>query len=83
MKNYYLHGNIFAMVQEILMQKLIKKHGLISVGEVGQAFDPNDHEAVGNEADTDVEKGCIIRILQRGYRLGNHLLRPARVIVAA
>ena len=66
-----------------MLLDVLKKHGLSPVGEVGQPFDPNDHEAVSNEAGSGVEQGHITRVLQKGYRLGSRLLRPARVIVAA
>jgi molecular chaperone GrpE len=66
-----------------MLLDVLKKHGLLPVGEAGQEFDPNDHEAVGQEASEDVEAGHIVRVMQKGYRLGDRLLRPARVIVAS
>ena len=69
------------MTRTMLLDAL-KKHGLVPVGEPGQVFDPNDHEAVGQEEAEGVEAGCIVRVMQKGYRLNDHLLRPARVIVA-
>lgn len=70
------------MTRTMLLDSL-KKHGLVPVGEAGQEFDPNDHEAVGQEASADVEPGHIIRVMQKGYRLNDRLIRPARVIVAS
>ena len=70
------------MTRTMLLDAL-KKHGLVPVGEAGQEFDPNDHEAVGQEASESVAPGCIVRVMQKGYRLNEHLLRPARVIVAS
>jgi len=70
------------MTRSMLLDAL-KKHGLVPVGEAGQEFDPNDHEAVGQEASDSVPGGHIMRVMQKGYRLNEHLLRPARVIVAA
>ena len=70
------------MTRNMLLE-VLKKHGLSPLGEVGQPFDPNDHEAVSSETDSGVEQGHITRVLQKGYRLGSRLLRPARVIVAA
>jgi molecular chaperone GrpE len=40
------------------------------------------HEAIGEDADTDVESGHISSILQKGYRVGERVLRPALVRVA-
>ncbi len=69
------------MIRAMLLDAL-KKHGLVPVGEAGQPFDPNDHEAVGQEDADGVDSGSIVRVMQKGYRLNDHLLRPARVIVA-
>lgn len=69
------------MTRTMLLDAL-KKHGLITVGQVGQVFDPVDHEAVGQEEAEGIEPGHIVRIMQKGYRLNEHLLRPARVIVS-
>ena len=44
------------------------------------AFDPNIHEAMLAE-DTDLDRDTVLEVFQRGYRLGNELLRPARVKV--
>lgn len=70
------------MTRTMLLDAL-RKHGLLPVGEAGQEFDPNDHEAVGQEASDSVPAGSIIRVMQKGYRLGDRLLRPARVIVSS
>ncbi len=50
--------------------------------EDGGEFDPNVHEALSQEASDDVEEGKIIRVVRKGYRIGERLLRPANVIVA-
>ncbi|HZO06530.1 MAG TPA: nucleotide exchange factor GrpE [Solirubrobacterales bacterium] len=48
----------------------------------GQPFDPNLHEAI-SQVETDQQPpGTIVSVLQRGYRLGDRLLRPALVVVA-
>ncbi|MBR3881261.1 MAG: nucleotide exchange factor GrpE [Mailhella sp.] len=70
------------MTRTMLLDAL-KKHGLVPVGEVGQEFDPNFHEAVGQEPSEDVASGHIVRVMQKGYSLNEHLLRAARVIVAS
>lgn len=46
------------------------------------AFDPNQHEAVGEEAQEGKAPGSILRVAQPGWRLGGKLLRPAKVILA-
>lgn len=59
----------------------VAKNGLISLGERGEEFDPAKHEAIGVEADQDLEPGAVSRVLQRGYKLHDRLLRPAKVMV--
>lgn len=59
----------------------VAKSGLLSLGERGEPFDPTRHEAVGMEAAPDVEPGAVSRVLQRGYKLHDRLLRPAKVMV--
>lgn len=59
----------------------VAKSGLMAVGEKGEAFDPALHEAIGMEADDALEPGAVSRVLQRGYKLNDRLLRPAKVMV--
>jgi molecular chaperone GrpE len=69
------------MVERGLMREL-ESAGLSMVGNVGELFDPNDHEAVSTAVAPDDEKmDQIAAVLQVGYRFGNTLLRPARVQV--
>ena len=44
-------------------------------------FDPHVHEALLTQPSA-AEEGSVIEVLQKGYRLGDHVLRPARVVVA-
>lgn len=48
----------------------------------GGDFDPNFHEAVSQEVSDEVEAGKVLRVVRRGYFIGDRLLRPANVIVA-
>lgn len=50
---------------------------------VGELFDPNFHEAILQESSDEYESGYIIRELQSGYKLGDRVIRPALVVVAA
>jgi molecular chaperone GrpE len=61
----------------------LAKFGLEAVDSVGQVFDPNVHEAVTIEATDRHKENTIIEEFQRGYRMGDKLLRPAKVKVAA
>ena len=48
----------------------------------GQAFDPRLHDAISQVPTADAPPGSIISELQKGYRIGERLLRPAMVVVA-
>jgi molecular chaperone GrpE len=52
------------------------------VEAAGQPFDPNVHEAISQLETSDAPPGTVVQVLQRGYRLGDRLLRPALVVVA-
>jgi molecular chaperone GrpE len=49
----------------------------------GQPFDPQFHEAVAQQPVDGAASGTVVEVYQRGYRLGESVLRPARVVVAA
>ena len=46
------------------------------------AFDPHVHEALLAQPGEGAEEGSVLQVLQKGYRLGDKVIRPARVIVA-
>ena len=52
-----------------------------AVDAMGQPFDPNLHEAISQQ-ESDQPAGTVVQVLQRGYRSGERLLRPALVVVA-
>jgi molecular chaperone GrpE len=62
---------------------LLSKFGLEAVEAVGQVFDPHVHEAVTTEATDKHEENTVIEEFQRGYRIGDRLLRPSKVKVAS
>ncbi|MBT8036347.1 MAG: nucleotide exchange factor GrpE [Verrucomicrobiae bacterium] len=49
---------------------------------VGGDFDPNLHDAISQEPSSEIEDGKIIRIVRKGYQIGDRLLRPSNVTVA-
>lgn len=57
------------------------KEGLQEVEADGQPFDPHCHEALLQQP-SEAPEGTVVQILQKGYRLGDRVLRPARVVVA-
>ncbi len=59
---------------------LLAKEGLAEIETDGK-FDPHVHEALLSQP-SDAEEGSVIEVVQKGYRLGDRVLRPARVVVA-
>ena len=59
----------------------LASEGLVEIIAEG-GFDPHIHEALLAQPAEGVESGSIVQVVQRGYRLGDAVLRPARVIVA-
>src|SRR5215218_4135104 len=62
------------------LEQLLEKEGLAPVETDGQ-FDPHVHEALLTQPSNE-DEGSVIEVLQKGYRLGDRVLRPARVVVA-
>ena len=69
------------LVQKDLLG-LMARHGVSEVDAIGQPFDPEHHEAMAQAPDASVAPNTILEVLQKGYKLRDRLLRPARVIVA-
>ena len=72
-------------LQMIIAQffKAFEDLGVQKFESVGKAFDPKLHEAVSNEPSDVVEEGNIIREWSCGFKIGEKLLRPARVVVSS
>ena len=58
------------------------KEGVERIDPVGAAFDPNEHQAVGQAERTDVPEGTVVEMFQCGYRMHGRVLRPAMVVVS-
>lgn len=56
--------------------------GLVTIGEVGETFDPKFHEAVMHIDDETLPENSISQVLQKGYKIGETVIRPAMVQVA-
>jgi molecular chaperone GrpE len=65
-----------------LFQSKLDRYGVKAIVAEGQPFDPRQHEAISRVETADVAPGTVARELQRGYRIGERLLRPALVSVA-
>jgi len=78
------HGELsggFKSVAESL-ESTVTKLGLVSFGTEGEPFDPNVHEALTHSYSTSVTEPTCVQILQPGYKVGERIVRPARVAVA-
>jgi molecular chaperone GrpE len=70
-----------ALVHEELRGKL-EGAGVEAYDPVGEAFDPELHEALSTRADEGTESGQVLETVEKGYRLNGQVLRPARVVVS-
>ena len=61
---------------------LMARHGVVEVEALGKPFDPAHHEAMAQTPNASVAPNTVLEVLQKGYKLRDRLLRPARVIVA-
>ena len=70
---------------ELIVKELMGlsgKLGLVEIGAVGEEFDPNLHEAVMHVEDESLGENVIAQVLQKGYKIGDTVVRPAMVQVA-
>jgi len=69
-----------ALVHKSLVS-LLERNGVSEIAADGK-FDPHVHEALLAQPAEDKEQGDVVDVLQKGYKLGDRVVRPARVIVA-
>jgi molecular chaperone GrpE len=70
------------LVQTELLAALART-GVEAYSPQGERFDPEQHEAMAQQPVEGAEPGTVVEVYQQGYRLGDTVLRPARVVVAA
>ena len=75
-----LIGGFKAVADEL--ERITTKYGLETYGEKGVPFDPHIHEALLHAHAVGIDGPTCVEILQPGYRIGDRILRPARVAVA-
>ena len=63
------------------LRSALDREGLAEI-ETNGVFDPHVHEALLTQP-SEAEEGSVLEVIQKGYKLGDHVLRPARVVVAA
>jgi molecular chaperone GrpE len=75
-----LSGGFKAVAEEI--ERVTSKYGLETFGQAGDPFNPHIHEALLHAHAEGIDGPTCVEILQPGYRIGDRILRPARVAVA-
>jgi molecular chaperone GrpE len=78
------HGELSGGFKSVAdsLQAALGRLGLVTYGDKGDPFDPKIHEALIHSYSADVTEDTCVEILQPGYKVGERILRPARVAVA-
>ena len=73
------HQGVEMTLQQLRL--LLRQHGIETEEIVGQPFDPHRHEAVSQRHDPAQANHAVLEVFQRGYRRGEKVFRPAKVVV--
>ncbi|MGN6557364.1 MAG: nucleotide exchange factor GrpE [Solirubrobacterales bacterium] len=65
------------------LRESLKRNGIDVVDPKGEKFDPTKHEALSTQPVEGIESGVVVEVMQKGYALGDQLVRPARVVVSS
>jgi molecular chaperone GrpE len=65
------------------LQGVLTRNGVEAMEPKGDQFDPTIHEAISTHAQEGAEPGTVIDVVEKGYKLDETIIRPARVVVAA
>lgn len=65
------------------LHETLSRNGVEAVEPQGEKFDPQWHEALSTQPVEGAEPGLVVEVMQKGYRVGEQLVRPARVVVSA
>jgi molecular chaperone GrpE len=78
------NGSFIAGIKHVHTDVLtaLQRAGIEAFSPEGEPFDPVYHEAVAQQPVEGAEPGTVVEVYQRGYRIGDSVLRPARVLVA-
>jgi molecular chaperone GrpE len=64
------------------LRETLARNGVEAVDPTGEKFDPQLHEALSTQPGDGAEPGTVVEVMQKGYLVGEQLVRPARVVVA-
>jgi molecular chaperone GrpE len=62
---------------------VLARAGVEALQPVGERFDPTVHEAISTTPQEGTEPGLVVEVVEKGYRSGDTVIRPARVVVSA
>ena len=65
------------------LEGVLTRNGVQAMEPKGQPFDPTVHEAISTMPAEDAGSGTVVDVVEKGYKLGDTVIRPARVVVAA
>ena len=65
-----------------LLVDVLDKQGVKQLNPMGEMFNPQEHEAMSMQESADAVTNTILMVFQKGYKLNDRVIRPARVIVA-
>jgi molecular chaperone GrpE len=74
------HEGLRAVLEQ--MEAILRREGATRIGEPGEAFDPERHEAIGVRETGEQPDRTVLDVVQSGYALGDRVIRPAQVIVS-
>ncbi len=81
-----IEGNSWLEGLQLVQRKLattLENFNVTPIQALGESFDPNLHEAITQEPTDEFESGEVCRVLQTGYKIGDRVIRPSLVVVAA
>ena len=76
-----LAGGVKLVHSELV--SVLVRNGVEPFDPKGEKFDPGVHEAISTRPDEEAAAGIVLDVVEKGYRLGDAVLRPARVVVSA
>ncbi len=62
-------------------QTILEEYGVTQIGKKEEAFDPNKHEAIEKTKKKGIKSGTITEVIQTGYKIGDTIIKPAKVKV--